>query len=544
MPHAIPIALLLVHINYVVGLPAGFYLIDPSQYEVQLRDDYAWAVQNVPFIDLPDVAPYNDVVTAYYYRWRSFRKHIVDTPEGYVVTEFLMKVGWAGMYNTIPAAAGHHIKEGSWIHNATYIDDYIKFWFVGSGEPRKYTSWITWSAYQRSWLNGDTTLLDSLLPALVENLEGWVKQNLGHYEGRTCFWQGEGNDAMEVSISGSGCRPTINAVLYGEAAAVAEIAEMSSSPNRTAYLNTSETLRELSRAAVLAQWNPSINLFAVVPLPSPSNVVDTVPVCPGNGSAKWPENEPAGVRELLGYMPWYFSDPPLLSSQMSQRYISAWEQLFDDQGFAAPYGLRTAELRSPCYNYSWAHRDCWNGPSWPYETARVLTSFANILNDPSVTPGLNASQYNTLLQQYARQHIDTYAVNDTAVPLRSGHIFEVLHPDDGYWIDRDGLKEVNSSLWQMGDDYNHSTFVDLILSGLFGIRAQRGNVLLLNPLFTHDILYFAVDHVLYKKRILSILYDASGKHYNKGQGLFVYVDGVQAAHSSSIAKLTVDLDAF
>ena len=43
-----------------------------------------------------------------------------------------------------------------------------------------------------------------------------------------------------------------------------------------------------------------------------------------------------------------------------QRYGVMWKQLFDDEGFAAKWGLRAAEKRSKCYNYSWEHGDTWN----------------------------------------------------------------------------------------------------------------------------------------------------------------------------------------
>eukprot|EP01051_Picozoa_sp_SAG22_P018309 SAG22_NODE_3045_length_1990_cov_1.758858_3_plen_38_part_00 len=36
-----------------------------------------------------------------------------------------------------------------------------------------------------------------------------------------------------------------------------------------------------------------------------------------------------------------------------------WSSLFDPDGFAGPFGLRTAERRAACYNYSWTHGDCW-----------------------------------------------------------------------------------------------------------------------------------------------------------------------------------------
>ena len=93
----------------------GFFLLDPANFGSHLRDDLAWATQNVPFVDVED----DDVLTAYYYRWRSYKKHISQDPQTkrYVVTEFLPRVPWAGKDNTIPAAAGHHIMEGRWIHD-------------------------------------------------------------------------------------------------------------------------------------------------------------------------------------------------------------------------------------------------------------------------------------------------------------------------------------------------------------------------------------------------------------------------------------------
>ena len=46
------------------------------------------------------------------------------------------------------------------------------------------------------------------------------------------------------------------------------------------------------------------------------------------------------VRELLGYTPWMFDLP-------DPQYAVAWKQLTDPKGFAAPWGLTTAEQRHP-----------------------------------------------------------------------------------------------------------------------------------------------------------------------------------------------------
>ena len=101
------------------------------------------------------------------------------------------------------------------------------------------------------------------------------------------------------------------------------------------------------------------------------------PYCPGNGSARWPQNQTVTVRELLAYMPFYFSlstaalpanaeDGQLIGKGEKFAKFGApmWPRLFDPNFFQAKWGLLTAERQSPCYNYSYGHHDCWNGPSW------------------------------------------------------------------------------------------------------------------------------------------------------------------------------------
>ena len=54
----------------------------------------------------------------YYFRWWSFRKHLVRTPGGFVFTEFLTPVSHAGPFNTVSCAAGFHVAEGRWLHQS------------------------------------------------------------------------------------------------------------------------------------------------------------------------------------------------------------------------------------------------------------------------------------------------------------------------------------------------------------------------------------------------------------------------------------------
>ena len=106
----------------------------------------------------------------------------------------------------------------------------------------------------------------------------------------------------------------------------------------------------------------------------------------------------------------------------------------------------------------------------PYETARVLTAAANVLNDYPGQTAMSSSQYYSLLVAYAKQHTSTTAVNDTAHPAGSGHVFENLHPDLGYWNNRQIMYENNGTTRNQGNHYHHSTFMDLVITGLIGLR--------------------------------------------------------------------------
>jgi hypothetical protein len=72
---------------------------------------------NIPFFECPD----KSFEQIYYFRWWTFRKHIKKTPDGFVFTEFLDKVGHSGKYNTTSCALGHHIYEGAWLRDKQYI---------------------------------------------------------------------------------------------------------------------------------------------------------------------------------------------------------------------------------------------------------------------------------------------------------------------------------------------------------------------------------------------------------------------------------------
>jgi hypothetical protein len=168
----------------------------------------------------------------------------------------------------------------------------------------------------------------------------------------------------------------------------------------------------------------------------------------------------------------------------------------------------------------------------------VLTAAANILQEYPTQSTLTDDQYFQLLAQYILQHTATSANNDTAHPTGSGHVFENVHADLGYWNNRAIMYWGNKPGKNQGDDYNHSTLIDLILTGLFGIRPQANRTLVVNPLFTgapaRPFKSFTIDHLRYQGRNVGVQWSMVG-------GLRVFLDGKLAAHRATMGLLRVDV---
>ena len=124
--------------------------------------------ENIPLFECPDPL----IERTYYFRWWTYRKHIKNTPDGFVITEFLPRVPCAGKHNTINCPAGHQFYEGRWLHDRKYLDDYAVFWFRKGGSPRRYSFWAADALWARHLVRPNRDLLVGLLDDLVAKLLG------------------------------------------------------------------------------------------------------------------------------------------------------------------------------------------------------------------------------------------------------------------------------------------------------------------------------------------------------------------------------------
>ena len=467
---------------------------DNSEAEQFLMD-------NIPFFECPD----KELEKTYYFRWWTYRKHVKATPEGFVISEFLPDVPWAGKYNAICCPGMHQFAEGRWLKNPLYLYDYAAYWCREKDDARRYSFPIAYSFLEFYKAHPDMEFIRKSYPALKEIYKGWEESRWDEQAG--LFWQLDGYDGMEVSVSGSlsndatGYRATINSYMYADADALAQMAEML---GETADVEVYRAKAEFLKNAVNEKlWDESARFYKVIPRHGDMSL--------------------SPVREQHGYVPWMFGIPDRSRSD-------AWHQLTDPEGFKAPYGPTTAEQRAEGFKVVYEGHECqWNGPSWPFATAQTLTALARTIHRDGENEGATKDAYLETLKTFSNSHRRTDEQGQTVC-----WIDENLNPFTGDWISRTMLLAMDYPYRERGKDYNHSSFCDLVISGLIGIQPQVDGTIQIEPLLPEgEWDWFALTRVPCAGKEISVVYDRTGDHYGCRPGMTIYVDGKKAAHSDT-----------
>lgn len=450
-----------------------------------------WLVTRIPRFECADP----EVTEVYWFRWWALRKHLrMDTASGkQVLTEFITRS------RPVSSALGHHVMEGRWFRDQSILDDYVRYWLRGNGgKPQehfhRFSQWLAFALWERWKVTGDTADAANLLDDLIADYRVWEREQM-----RTdgLFWQYDVRDAMEESISGGrrvrNVRPTISSYMCGNAEGIAGIARAAGRVEiEREFSNKTRFLRE---KIVATLWNPELGFFGSVD-----------------------ENlHPIPVREAIGFIPWYFSIP-----EGGRGYESAWSQVTDTSGFRAPWGLMTAERRHPAFRSHGVGTCEWDGAVWPFATSQALTALANVLSDGREAPVTR------------RDYFDAF-VTYTRSQRRDGKPYIGEYQDE------------NTGAWLKGGDprsrwYNHSTYADLLITGIVGVRPTEGKELTVAPLLPEGTwAWFCLDGVRVRGHDLAVVWDRDGSKYGKGAGLHVWLDGKVVAKSDRLGTLKVPL---
>jgi hypothetical protein len=463
---------------------------------------WPWLQKNIPLFECPDRA----VEEMYYFRWWSFRKHLKQTPKGFVISEFLNPVSHAGEFNTISCATSLHIAEGRWLRDDRYLNDYTEFWLRGDdGKPAKkfhnFSSWLAAATWDRYLVNANKKFLVQLLPDLIADYRAWeTERQLPN----GLFWQYDVRDGMEESISGSrtakNIRPTINSYMFANARAIAEIAQLAQKPKLAAEFSAKAT--QLKRLTQDNLWDANANFFKVLVASGPSNSYSF-----------------STAREAIGFIPWMFNLP-----DPHPNHASAFAQLTDPQGFAAPFGLTTAERRHPEFRNRGVGTCEWDGAIWPFATSQTLYALANYLRTPN---GISRNTQHATRNTYFDAFL-TYTRSQSA--HGKPYIGEYQDEVTGAWING---KNDRSRY------YNHSAYADLLITGVIGLIPRADDVVEINPLLPADTWdWFCLDGLKYHSHMLTVIWDKDGSRYGRGAGLQILANGKPIATSSQLERIT------
>ena len=134
---------------------------------------------------------------------------------------------------------------------------------------------------------------------------------------------------------------------------------------------------------------------------------------------------------------------------------------------------------------------------------------------------LTREDYFELLQTYSKSH--RMHLNDGSEVC---WIDENLNPFTGEWLARKIMLEKGSSIHERGKDYNHSTFCDLIISGLIGLEPRGDGGFSVEPLIPEGIWdWFYLGGIAVAGLDIEIVWDKSGRHYGLGRGFSIFRDG-------------------
>ncbi len=505
----------------------------------QVRAYRAWFDENVPYFDCSD--PW--VRKMYAHRAYVLRKNMLDPKLGRMLWPTQSEGRWRSTWypNVISYGAGHQIREARWLRDPKYWEGHLRTWaenakpdgvypsHVTSRGPSdgQYTDWITSTAWDGHLVQPDKAFLADIVEKLAANVRGWQKVYDPDADGllrvNSHWWTGMEYQPSFFAFSNyktskdfsQPARPVdlervdLTSYNYGNAVAVGRIYRLLGQPGKAEEF---EVLATRIAAAVTAKmWRAEKHFFY---------------------SLRADNDEVADVKEVIGIYPFYFGMIPWGSG-----YESAWASILDPEQFWTRWPVASASRQCQAYSQSnWpgdgrAAGCMWNGPTWPHANSLVMSAMArtlratrdrNISDSPLKPAHLWALFLSFTKAQYRNQDIEQ--------PWTG----EFYNGDNGQWKTAER-------------DYNHSTWLDILIPELIGVVPRDDDQLEVDPLVPDDALsFFLLDGLKYHGHDVAVVWDApiagSPDRYGDGRkGLDVYLDGRLAASAPQLSRLRVDL---
>jgi hypothetical protein len=496
---------------------------------------HAWFDVNIATFDCSDPA----VTKMFWHRAYLLKKNFMNPNWGRLTHRCCAEGRWrADWYsNVISYGAGHQIREARWFADPSYAWGQLATWaenpkkdgvFPSHVKPdgpqqSQYTDWISSTALDVMAVHPDTAALTKHFEPLARNARAWIDvfDRDGDFlpvvdshwwtgmEWQPSFFAFNGflpdeGDPKEADLE----RVDLAAYTYGDVKNMAACARLLGNVDEGKSLDALAV--KIQTAVETKLWNPAWKFFL---------------------SNRWNDDAPALVKEVIGVYPFYFGLPT-----PGKGFEAAWASIVNPAEFWGPWPVRSCSRECPAYcpGRGWsAGRDLksgcmWNGPTWPHANSIVLTAMARTLRD---YPPCDLT----------RQHLFGLFNSFTKAQFKDGDLSkpwtgEFYHADTGAWMTDE-------------HDYNHSTYLDILIPELCGLRPRNDGVLEVDPLLPSvkdgGWSHFLLDGQRYRGHDITIVWDApDGKRVYEGvdEGLTVFVDGAKRAHRPDLGRLTLPLE--
>jgi hypothetical protein len=511
----------------------GRTLSDPDPLRSQTLEYQAWFDTNTAGFRCSDLL----VDKMYYHRWYNVKKNSMNPRLGKLQHRTFSEGRWTADWyaNVISYGAGHQIRESRWLRDPSYAWGHLQTWtenprpdgiFPSHITPKgeqggQYTDWIGSTAWDVYEVHPDKALLAAVADPVAQNAEAWRtvygKGGSPLLVVDSHWWTGMEWQPSFFSFAnyntggGAGTDPSkmtalrrvdLTAYNFGNAQTAARIYRELGRSEDAARL---QKLADETRDAVDSDmWDPATLWFH---------------------SLRASDDVKSPDKEIIGLYPFYFDLPP-----KSKGYEAAWERVFDPQQFWTKYPLASVDRDCPAYSQNgWpvgpGGSGCmWNGPSWPHANSLVMTAMANVLRHygPSAV---------TKKRLYDLFHSFTEVQFHPKVPPIPW-TGEFYNGDTGEWKTQQR-------------DYNHSTWIDPLISDQIGLVPRADNDLEIDSLLPdHTWSYYLLDGQAYRGHDVTIAWDEKGGHLDRAfKGYAVYLDGRKVFSAARPAHVLYDMAA-
>jgi hypothetical protein len=512
----------------------------------------AWFDSNLAYFDCSD--PW--LRKMYYHRAYVLRKNSFDPKLGHMQWKTQSEGRWrSGWYpNVISYGGGHQVREARWLRDSSYAQGHLRTFaenekqdgvypsHVKPAGPQggQYTDWITSSAWDAYLVQPDREFLGSIADKLADNVHGWQKVYDPDGDGLLLvdshWWTGmeyqpsffffsnykPAKNFQEPEQQISLDRVDLTAYNFGNAVAVARIYREIGRPQDAAEFDA--LADRIAHAVQAKMWDSKEKFFY---------------------SLRHDDGTKANVKEVIGVYPFYFGMLPLGSPE---HYEAAWASIIDPQQFWTPWPVASASKQCPAYSQTnWpgdgrAAGCMWNGPTWPHANSIVMSAMARTIRaaeaarrNAKSTP--SDHEKSKPIHPLTREHLSDLFYSFTKAQFRDQ---DLKYPWTGEFYNGE------TGRWKTAErDYNHSTWLDVLIPDLLGLVPRTDDVLEIDPLLPANKLdHFLLDGQHYRGHDITLVWDAPGgaDHYGDSRsGFDVYVDGKCLASAPGLARIMVNL---